>query len=202
MKRTIWILSIALWAVSVISCTTRQQDKASEGDAANTGAAVKDTVDVRMVAIEAYLTDSIGSQYAPGEVCIACPLVVDVDDQNKDDIQVWGSFWVFNYNIAGDTLKTVSGGNHPGLMHLREAADGSCTVVAFDAVGDGSTFEPTAKRIFGDRYEQFMKLNADDQQRESTRTRLIADYVAKHRLPVTMVQDYGWPPVALTVDKP
>lgn len=184
--------------MSVISCTSRQS-KPQEADSPETAVAEAgaDTVDARMVALEAFFADSIGAQYAPGQVCITCPLIVDIDEQDKSDVKVWGSFWVFNYDVVGDTLKTVSGGNHPGLMHLREAGDGTCQVVAFDAVGDGSAFNPTAKRIFGERYEQFMKVNADDQLRDSTRTRIIADYVAKHHLPVTMYQDYGWPPVQL-----
>ena len=43
---------------------------------------------------------------------------VEVDESDSADVRVWGDFWVFNYNISGDTLKTVSGGDHPGLFHL------------------------------------------------------------------------------------
>ena len=149
-----------------------------------------------LAAVESYMTDTIGSNYAKGEVCVPCVIVVDTDESNPDDIQVWGDFWVFNYNIDGDTLKTVSGGNHPGLMHLCKGESGY-EVTGFDAVGDGSEFTPTAKKIFGDKYDAFLKIQSDEKSREQTRADILADYVKKNGLPVKFYQDYGWPAVAL-----
>ena len=59
-------------------------------------------------AIDRYLADSIGSQYAKGEHCVPIHSIVRVDERNSEDILVWGDFWVFNYNQVGDTLKCVS----------------------------------------------------------------------------------------------
>ncbi len=56
-------------------------------------------------ALNQYLVDSIGSQYAPGEVCIPCPTIVACDNADSDSAMlVYGDFWVYNFNIAGDTL--------------------------------------------------------------------------------------------------
>jgi hypothetical protein len=109
---------------------------------------------------------------------------------------MWGDFWVFNYDVAGDTLKTVSGGNHPGLMHLKKT-DKGFEVTGFDAVEDGAGNMESAKRIFGDNFDAFWELNSNQEKREDVRLHFIADYVKKHNLTVKMVQDYGWPAVAL-----
>ena len=115
-----------------------------------------------------------------------------VDETNANDILVWGDFWVFNYNQVGDTLKMVSGGNHPGLMHVRQTENGF-EVTSFDRVADGSDNVPSAKRIFGDKYEAFQAFQSDDNKREQLRGEKLAEYVKKHNLSVTMYQDYGWP---------
>ena len=156
--------------------------------------------DESLAAIEAYLT-SIGSQYAPGKVCIPSYTVVAINDSDTDCIRVWGDWWVFNYNIASDTLRCVSGGNHPGLMHLRQNNTHEWYVVSFDQVEDGSRNLPSAKRIFGEYYDTFHKINSDQQHRDSVRLTQVAYYVQQHNLPVTMLQDYGWPAVELPLNR-
>ena len=82
-------------------------------------------------AIERYLVKECGSKYLKGQYCIPFQTVVAVDERNAEDILVWGDFWVFNYNLAGDTLETVSGGSHPGLMHIKQT-DTGFELTAFD----------------------------------------------------------------------
>ena len=143
-------------------------------------------------AIDRYLTDSIGSQYAKGEHCVPIHSIVWVDERNSEDILVWGDFWVFNYNQVGDTLKCVSGGSHPGLMHIRQTEKGF-EVTAFDQVEDGSRYLPTAKKIFGDKFDAFKVINSDEKARERLRAEGLATYAKKNGLAVTLYQDYGWP---------
>jgi hypothetical protein len=152
-------------------------------------------VDTYLTAIEDYLANAIGTQYATAETCIPFYNIVSVDDSNPDDIQVLGDFWVMNYNQAGDTLKMVSGGSHPGKMHVRKISDTRFEVTGFDQVGDGSTFLPTAKRIFGDKFDAFSAIQSDDQKREAVRKESVKEYVEHHNLPVKYYQDYGWPAV-------
>lgn len=146
--------------------------------------------------VDQYIVDTFGKQYSQAEVCIPQQIVVATDESDAQDIKVWGDFWVFNYNTAGDTLKTASGGSHPGLMHLKKG-DKGYEVTGFDQVGDGSQFEPTAKEIFGDKYDAFMKMHSNDKDREQNRAQGIAKYAKAHDLKVTMYQDYGWPAVKL-----
>ena len=143
-------------------------------------------------AIDRYLTDSIGSKYAKGEHCVPIHSIVRVDERNSEDILVWGDFWVFNYNQSGDTLKCVSGGSHPGLMHIRQTEKGF-EVTAFDQVEDGSSYLPTAKKIFGDKFDAFKAINSDEKNRERLRAEGLATYAKKNGLAVTLFQDYGWP---------
>ena len=157
-------------------------------------------VETCFTAIDKYLTENIGTQYLGGEVCIPFHSYVAIDESNPEDILVWGDFWVLNYDQNGDTLKTVSGGNHPGKMHVRQDKDGHFEVTDFEAVGDGSEFLPTAKEIFGDKFEDFQAANSDDQKRAAVRTDVIAEYVRLHNLPVKVYQDYGWPAVEIPVN--
>ena len=142
-------------------------------------------------AIDDYLT-GLGASYAPAEITIPYYSFTSVDDSNPDDILVWGDFWVFNYNQVGDTLKRVSGGSHPGLMHIRQT-DYGFEVTDFDQVEDGSRNLQSAKRIFGDKYDAFHAINSDADRRERLRADVLAEYVRKQGLSATMYQDYGWP---------
>lgn len=147
-------------------------------------------------AIDDYLVNEIGKNYAQSDVCIPYVYVVSMDETNSDDIRVWGDFWVFNYELSGDTLKTASGGSHPGLMHVKKTENGF-EVTNFDAVADGADNLPTAKKIFGDKFDAFSELNSDQERREEKRMQITADYVKKHNLSAKVLQDFGWPAVEL-----
>ncbi len=147
-------------------------------------------------AIDRYLVDSIGKYYAEAEHYVPQHCIVAVDEKNAEDIKVWGDFWIFNYNQVGDTMKCVSGGAHPGLMHIRQTEKGF-EVRAFDQVEDGSSYVPSAKKIFGDKYDAFQVINSDDKRRNKLRADVLTAYIRKHHLTATMYQDYGWPAVRL-----
>jgi len=181
MKLSLKTLAVIFTAAMVVSCGMRGN---------------KET-ETCFTAIEEYLAEEIGTQYSSGEVCIPFQNIIGVDDSQKEDIQVWGDFWVDNYNVSGDTLVFVSGGNHPGKMHVKQDGEGHFSVIGFEAVGDGSTFLPTAKTIFGDKFEAFQKEYSNHEKREEIRKNAIADYVAKKGLAVKVYKDYGWPAVEI-----
>lgn len=148
-----------------------------------------------------YIVNVLGKGYLPGEVTIPCPLIVYEDDSSASEVLLYGDFWVYNYslNANGTTLMTVSGGSHPGLMHIAKT-DSGYSVTDFDAVGDGSDFEPTAKRIFGNHYDDLIKISSDKDAAEATRAQIIANYAAANDLPITGYQDYGWEKRALPTE--
>ncbi len=192
----IWMLAAILFCgVSFVGCgnnDTKQQPKEENKQV------VDNKVDVAAcdAAVADYLVNVIGKNYAEGELCISSPFVISGNYGDPEDVKIWGDFWVFNYNLSGDTLKTVSGGNHPGLMHLKKT-DKGFEVIGFDAVEDGAGNMESAKRIFGSYFDAFWNVNSNQEKREDIRLHFIADYVKEHNLPVKMVQDYGWPAVEL-----
>ena len=200
-----WMLAAILvfCGTSMTSCgnkTAKQsENKAKTETPAQPEAEVAEKVVEKptcFTAIDDYLVSQIGKDYSQGDVCVPCVYVVSMDESNPDDILVWGDFWVFNYELSGDTLKTVSGGSHPGLMHVKKTENGF-EVTSFDAVADGADNLPTAKKIFGDKFEAFSALNSDQERREEKRKQITADYVKKHNLSAKVLQDFGWPAVEL-----
>ena len=192
-KMKSWMMAAILCcgASCFTSCNGNAQADKAAGDTVAAQAAP--SVDPVKAAVDKYMVDSIGVYYSQAEVCIPSVTIVAKEQRGTDTVQVWGDFWVFNYNVAGDTLKMASGGDHPGMMSLVKAADGTYRVVSFDRVGDGSEYMPSAKRIFGDKYEAFHSVNSRQRAREEVRARGIADYVKANGLSVKYYQDFGWP---------
>ena len=142
-------------------------------------------------AISDYLLREIAPYYLKGELCVPSLMMV-----REEDTCVWGDYWVFWYNISGDTLKTVSGGSHPGMMTLKYE-NGKPQVVDFERVEDGSRFMPTAKRIFGDYLDIFMNMHANESVREAVRREQLSEFVQQNGLNVHYYQDFGWEAVEL-----
>ena len=125
------------------------------------------------------------------DVSIPVVNVIAVDYSNEDETLVWGSFWVYNYDLEGDTLVCTSGGEYPGLFRLERTEDGY-EVKSFEMVADGSKYTKSAKKIFGKFYGAFKMVEADTELREKIRARTIAKYVKAHDLAVTKYKDSGW----------
>ncbi len=143
-------------------------------------------------AVDRYLAEQIAGHYAPGEYTVPLSDVVAVNEDDSTDIRLWGDFWVYNYKQVGDTLKCVSGGSHPGLIHIYKTGDNFC-VSRFDQVEDGSRFLPSAKRIFGEYFDSFQLHHSDADNREVERVETLRIFVRDHGCTATMYQDYGWP---------
>lgn len=198
MKKTIILMLAAIFLCSGMTCVNASQSNSKaeapitreESDKAFMAQIEKNAE--FYAALNGYLAEKIGSQYAPGELCIPCPTVVASVPQDDGTQHVLGDFWVFNYNVVGDTLKTVSGGSHPGAMILKKT-DKGYEVISFEQVEDGSNNLASAKRIFGDMYEAFHSINSDEETREQVRSLFIAKYVKDNKLPVKFYQDFGWP---------
>ncbi|MBR0468320.1 MAG: hypothetical protein IJJ16_01270 [Mogibacterium sp.] len=141
-----------------------------------------------------YMAEEIGPQYAEAEISIPTVSIVHVDYTPENEILAYGDFWVENYNAEGDTLKCVSGGNHPGVMHISKD---DYTVTAFDQVADGEKFEESAKELFGEHYDDFMAVYGDSEGRAELRKITVSDYVNMNGLDIQYYQDEGWDPVEL-----
>ena len=147
-------------------------------------------------AMDSYLTKEIGAHYQPGDVSITYYVVINVDDNDSTDVRMYGDYWVYNYNIVGDTLKTVSGGNHPGCMHICRNGD-DVRVTSMDQVEDGAGNQASAQRIFGADYNAFEMIQSDSESLEELRREEISRYVKLHKLAVSYYQDFGWDAVPI-----
>ena len=183
-----------------------RDDGSSDGSSEGTSAADYtvlgyDGDDPAVAAVYEYLANELSKEYGDGDADVSIPIVnvIAEEDSDNGETLVYGNFWVMNYKISGDTLENVSGGSHPGCMHVTKNDDGTYAVTSFDQVGDGSEFETTAKEIFGDKYDQFMAAESDQEAREALRKHIIETYVKANGLEVTKYQDYGWDPVELSL---
>ena len=148
-------------------------------------------------AISDYLVKEIGSQYAQGDICIPTLMMVAEEDCETEIAFVWGDFWVFWYNVSGDTLKCVSGGNHSGRMTISELAYPQYYVSAFWQTEDGAGNEKSAREIFGKHYDVYQNMHSNEEVREAVRKEQLQWYVKSHNLKVRYYQDFGWPAVEL-----
>lgn len=143
-----------------------------------------------------YLKENLLGSRNEKETVIPCPVIVYTDESNNDDIRVYGNFWIYSYYLDGDIMKTSSGGSYPGCIHIK-STDAGYEVTDMEIVEDGQNYTDSAKKIFGEHYEDFVKATGDTAGTEEIRAQIIANYVAANDLSVTAYQDYGWDPVAL-----
>lgn len=143
-----------------------------------------------------YLVNEIGKHYQQGEVCVPTLMIVATEESDSTKAQVWCDCWIDWYRVAGDTLKTVSGGNHSGCMTL-QLKDGKPVVTAFEQTLDGNRFLPSAKRIFGKHYDVYEGMHSKQDVRETARKEQLREYVFRHKLNIRYYQDYGWDAVEL-----
>ena len=174
---------------------TKAADESSDSvdDGSEYGYAGTDPVEA---AVYKYMVKEVSKNYDKADVAIPVVTIVHTDDTDQKDIVVYGDFWINNYNIKGDTLECVSGGNYPGVLHVKK--DGDAYIVSgAEFAADGEDFDKSAKELFGDHYDAFMKVYSDSDAREALRKKIVSDYVKLNGLKVSKYQDYGWDPVDL-----
>ena len=147
-------------------------------------------------AISTYLKDEIGRQYRQGDICVPTMMIVAEEDCETEGQFVYGDFWVYWYAVSGDTLRTVSGGNHAGRMTISEAGD-SIYVSAFEQTADGAGNDASARQIFGKYYDIYQNIHSSEAVREAVRKQQLQELIRTNRLPYRYYQDYGWPAVEI-----
>lgn len=165
-----------------------------------TGCKTETTVNIDASAVDdaiaEYLVNEVGKYYDKADVCI--PVIHNLSTNIiNNDATAYGDYWVENYDIKGDTLEFVSGGNYPGVFKLKINEKGDMVVTDFQSPEDGEGYADSAKKLFGKYYEDFANYSADDKAKKEVRTKAIAEYVKANGLKVTQYHDYGWDPVAL-----
>ena len=147
-------------------------------------------------AISDYLVKEIGVQYRQGELCIPTLMIVSAQEISANQARVWGDFWIWWYNQEGETLMTVSGGNHSGVMTVIQQDD-KLKVTSFEQTVDGAGFDASARRIFGSHYDVYRNMHSNQDVREAVRREQLGEYVKSHNLKISYYKDYGWDAVRL-----
>lgn len=185
---SILLMALLVMSLALAACTkSAPAQKATDADA---NAAV-----IEQVAAD-YIANEFGQYYDKADASIPTVYAIGTEVAADDSVTLYGDFWLENYEIKGDTLEFVSGGNEPGVMHMKKDGD-SYKVTKFDRVEDGSNYTDSAKKLFGDYYDAYAKYTSDDKAKAATRGQQIANYVQANDLKVTQYHDYGWDPVAL-----
>lgn len=175
---------------------TSEKDASTKEETAEVPAYEYSDKDSYLHEVYSYLIREKAKEYEKAAVSIPVVRVVAEDDSNPEDIVVYGDFFLYNYAVKGDTLLCVSGGDYPGVMHLKKT-DKGYEVTSFEVVEDGEGWTASAKKIFGKNYEDFIKLMEDEKAEKELRTQLIADYVLNNNLKIKQYQDQGWEPIVL-----
>ncbi len=147
-------------------------------------------------AISDYLIKEIGSQYKQGQLCIPTLMIVSAEEISADQARVWGDFWIWWYNLEGDTLMTVSGGNHSGVMTII-SRNGELKVTSFEQTVDGAGNDASARNLFGSHYDIYQNMHSSQDVREAVRREQLGEYVKNHNLKIKYYKDYGWDAVKL-----
>ena len=125
---------------------------------------------------------------------IPTPIVVKVDDSDKNDIKVYGNFWIFGYSLKGTTFHNENGGEAPGCYHLKEEEDGSVVFVSKEIAEDGSNFTSSLKKIASDDEELYNAIVVEAREKlEEKRVEYVKMYAKSKGLNITSIKDYGWP---------
>ena len=85
-------------------------------------------------AVSAYSVKISSGSYILGDLAIPAPVIHQTEAVDDSHLLVYGTFWIFNYSLEGDTLYMQSGGEHPGIMTLEKTENG-WTVAAFEQAG-------------------------------------------------------------------
>ena len=147
-------------------------------------------------AISDYLVKEIGPQYKQGEFCIPTLMIVAAEETVTNRARVWGDFWIWWYNREGDTLMTVSGGNHSGVMTII-SQNGALKVTSFEQTVDGAGNDASARNLFGSHYDIYQNMHSNRDVREAVRREQLGEYVRFHDLSVYYYKDFGWDAVKL-----
>lgn len=137
----------------------------------------------------------VGDEYFgnQGAVEIPSPLVVKIDDSDKNDIKVYGDFTIYGYIMNGTIFDMKNGGSFPGCYHLKEE-NGNVTFVKSEMAEDGSNNYESLVKICGDDENLAKEIfAAKDNDKDKTRVEYAKMYAKKNNFRLSGIKDYGWP---------
>ncbi len=147
-----------------------------------------------------YMKENMGKNYEPADLMLPAFDILREDDSDPEDIKVWGRFMIENYSLRGTTLLTRSGGEYPGVAHLKKTADGY-EVTSMDIVEDGSNYSASVEEIFGVDAELKAAFMESQYDYNDVLSSVMHEYSENTGVVIEAFEDYGWDPVPVVFDK-
>ena len=124
---------------------------------------------------------------------IPTPYIVSIYDEDKNDIKVYGDFYIYGYTMNGMIFDCKNGGSFPGCIHLKDDGEN----VSFESVEvaeDGANYDESLLRICGG--DNSLKKDIDNARvddGDNLRKEYVKMYAKDNNLKVSGIKDYGWP---------
>ena len=151
--------------------------------------------DPALQAILAYLTALYRQECAvpDTDAVIPAPLILQSAYTAADRILLYGSFWMYNYRLAGDTLYCNGGTLYQGAFSLLQSGSGEWTVESFDRLGDGTQYGTDLGRLTEGNealYNAFIQAQ-DGTVHEGSRKLFIGEYAKQVSALIGYYKDVG-----------
>ncbi|MBQ4485595.1 MAG: haloacid dehalogenase-like hydrolase [Oscillospiraceae bacterium] len=144
-----------------------------------------------------YLKNEFGASCADNDVCIPCPVIIGENDDDREDIRLYGNFLVKGYDLNGDCLDIKTTDGFWGCLHIKTTDEGY-EVTDFEKldVKEDPEFS-SVDEIFDEYADVFRKSFADYDLENETMSHIIANYVYANSLEITGFQNEDWKKVSL-----
>lgn len=132
-------------------------------------------------------------------VYIPYPVILKVNEKDNK-VKVYGNFYSGHYELYGNQLNHVGGGESPAVITFQREADGSLAFVEIKEAGDGAYYAKDIKEFckgIQGLYEEFMDHDSIRQRANEIRIQMISEYEKANHLGIEYIKDYGWDPIKI-----
>lgn len=144
------------------------------------------------------VTDAMLSEFAihfneEQNIEIPTPYIVSIYDEDKNDIKVYGDFYIYGYTMNGMIFDCENGGSFPGCIHLKDDGE-NISIESVEVAEDGSNYDESLLRICGG--DNTLKKDIDNvrvDDGDNLRIEYVKMYAKNNDLKVSGIKDYGWP---------
>ena len=144
------------------------------------------------------VTEILIDEFAPlfdqeRNIEIPTPYISQINDEDKNDIKIFGDFYIYGYEMNGMIFDCVNGGSFPGCIHLKEE-NGDISFVKIETAEDGANHDKSLLKIC--EGDESLKKDIDNERYEDgdkLRIEYVKMYAKENNLEVSGIKDYGWP---------
>ena len=143
---------------------------------------------------------SSGRNAYQNAVYIPYPVILKVNEKDNK-VKVYGNFYSGHYELYGNQLNDVGGGESPAVITFQREADGSLAFVEIKEAGDGAYYAKDIKEFckgIQGLYEEFMDHDSIRQRANEIRIQMISEYEKANHLGIEYIKDYGWDPIKIS----